>query len=260
MYKHKDCVGISVLWRLHFSFCQEENKATLFPVLTFCSLCWDILKRGYFWGLSHPCMDFFHPVICTYWDAMLRTGSPILQSSSSALKWVFCKHSSFVTCFCQWSGWYRIAWDGFFCFYSSWNIIRGAEFGATGGCRTVVGSVTQPSTHQLLAHCPLQWVGERIRKEKTELGGWNKDKNKRWCKDRLSPLPISRSLSSGSFGKISTVLLLRMMFYGVEQPLISLGHCLLCVPSQPPAHPQDTCWGDRLRNRRSGSCVSPVWQ
>lgn len=92
-------------------------------------------------------------------------------------KMSFLYHSSFVTCFCQWSVWYRIAWDGFSCFYYSWNIIRGAEFGAPGDYRAVVGSVTQLSTHQLLAHCPLQQMGERIRRgKKNNLGAWNEDR------------------------------------------------------------------------------------
>lgn len=242
MYKHKDCVGISVLWRLCFSFCQEGNKSTLFPVLTFCSLCWDILKTGYFWGLSHPCMDFFHPVVCSYWDAMLKTGSLTLQSSSSALKCAFCNHSSFVTCFCQWSVRYRIAWDGFFCFCFSWNIIRGAEFWVYRGLQNCAGLCHTAKHPPAPCSLPSAAVGERTRREKNT----NKDKKRR-CKDRHSPFPTSRSLNSSSFGNIPPVLLLSMMLDGRELPWISVGQlCPLC-PLAASCPPQPTCWGDRLR-------------
>lgn len=124
------------------------------------------------------------------------------------------------------------------------------EFGSKGDYRAVVGSVTQPSTHQLLAHCPLQQWGREPEEKKTQLEGWNKDK-KRWCKDRHSPLPTSRSLNSGSFGNIPPVLLLSMMFYGREHPWISVAQlCPLCpLAASCPPLAEGTDW-----EQRSGSC------
>lgn len=98
----------------------KENKNALFLVSIFC-LKLSHFKERMFLRLSHPFMDFYHPVICTYRDAMLKTVAPTL-CRAPAVKWDFYNWSSFVTSFCQWSVRYMncLWYTGLFLLFVKW--------------------------------------------------------------------------------------------------------------------------------------------
>lgn len=110
-----------------------------------------------------------------------------------------------------------------------------------------------PTSSLLIALCS-RWGRESEEKKKTTLGVEIKTKRRHGAKADTHHFPPEDWCPAGLW----TVALLERFpqcfcwawcFTAWNTPWSVWVSCVFCVPSQPPAHPQPTCWGDRLRSR-----------